>query len=113
MPRSARRRLFGRTRRDDAEPELFRAQRDVDVYVVDPRVREDPHRVALVELVPLHDGPPVALGALEKQELMNAHLSRYVREECERQLDHRMEADESADSRIHLLDRNRRVPAPE
>ena len=44
---------------------------------------------------------------------MHAHLADDPREERHRQLDHRMKADEPADPRIHLLDRNRRMPAAE
>ncbi len=44
---------------------------------------------------------------------MDPHLARDVGEVGERQLDHRMESDEAADTRVHLLDRQRRVTAAE
>src|SRR5687767_9801252 len=113
MPRRARRRLLRRPGGDDAHAQLLRAQGDVDVHVVDPRMREDPHRVARVERIALHDRRPVPLGPLEKEELVNPHLAGDAREEREGKLDHGVKADESSDARIHLLDRNRCVPAPE
>src|SRR4029079_17295396 len=113
MPRRAGPRLLGGSRHDDAQSELPRAQSDVDVHVVDSRVREDPQRVTRVEVVSFHDRVAVARSALDKQELMDAHLSRYARKERERELDHRMKPDEAADARIHLLHRNRRMADPE
>ena len=113
MPGRARHGLLGRSGRHDAHPQLLRAQRDINVHVVDPGVREDPHRVARVERVALHDRVPVPFGALEKQELVNPHLAGDAREERERKLDHRMKPDEPADARVHLLDGNRRVTAAE
>src|SRR6476469_8558320 len=111
MPR--RPHLIGRARRDNCQSLLLRTKSNVDVHIVDPRVREDPHRVALVERIALHYRVAVALRTLEKEELMNSHFAGDAREERQRQLYHRMEPDETANSRIHLLDRNRRVAASE
>src|SRR5687768_932708 len=92
--------------RNHLHSELLRTQGDVDVDVVDPRVREDPERVATVEGVALHDRVSITFGALEKQELVDSHLAGNPREESQRQLDHRMESDKPSDTRIHLLDWN-------
>jgi hypothetical protein len=76
-------------------------------------VREDPHRVPRIEAVALHDRAAVPLRALEEEELVDPHLAGDPREERQRQLDHRVKADEAADAGIHLLHRNRRVTAAE
>ena len=62
----------GRAVGDDFHAALLGLEGDVDVHVVDARVREDPHAVARIEVVALHDRHAVALGPLEKQELVHA-----------------------------------------
>src|SRR5215212_312628 len=105
--------LISRASGNDLHAGFLRAQGNVDVDVVDTGVREDPHRVARIERVRLHDRVPVPFGTLEKQELVNSHLSCNASEEGERQLDHRMKPDESSNSWIHLFHGNRRMTAAE
>jgi hypothetical protein len=76
-------------------------------------VRKDPQAIARIELIALHDLDAESLGALKKKELVYAHLADDAREERERQLDHRMEPYEAADSRVHFLDWYRGVAAAE
>src|SRR5215212_8055120 len=92
--------LISRASGNDLHAGFLRAQGNVDVDVVDTGVREDPHRVARIERVRLHDRVAVPLSTLEKQELVNSHFSCDASEEGERQLDNRMKSNESSDAWI-------------
>src|SRR5262245_12443312 len=74
---------------------------------------EEPHGVARIEAVALHDLHAVAFDAFEENELMHTHLANDARKEREWEFDHGMESDEPADARIHLFDGNGSVSAAE
>src|SRR5690349_16045532 len=92
---------------------LFRFDGDINVDIVDTRMRKQPHGVALVEVIALHDLHPIALNPLKEEKLVYAHLPGNSRKKSKRELNHRMKSDEASDARIHFLNGNGGMPAPE
>ena len=98
---------------DDLQAALLGFERDVNVHVIDAGMGEDPHSVARVEVVPLHDLHAVAFDALQEDELMHAAFADDAGKERQRQFAHGVEPDEPADAGIHFLDGNGGVATAE
>ena len=105
--------LLGRSEHDNLHAAFLGLESHVDVYSIDTRVREDPDYILLIEIPALHDGLAVTLGTLQEQELMDTHLTYDVCEEGQRKFAQGVETYESADTGIHLLDRQIGVAASE
>ena len=105
--------LGGGSEDDHLHSEAFGFEGDVDIDGVDAGVREDPHDVFLLEVPTAHDGLAVTLGPFEPEELVDTHFTDDVGEEGQREFADGVEADETADAGIHLLDRQVRVAAAE
>src|SRR6185312_868643 len=94
-------------------PLFLRFQRYVDIDIVDAGMREKPHGIPGVEIIPFHDLHAITFHPLEKNKLVHAHLAGDPGKEGEGQLDHGMKTYKTSYPGIHFFYRQRSMAAAE
>ena len=85
---------------------LLSFQCHVDVYCIDPCVRENPDAIFGIEIIILHDCLSVTLCSFQKQELMDTHLADDLCKECQRKFAQWVKTYKTTDTRIHFFNGN-------
>src|SRR5205085_8460501 len=86
-----------RTISDHLHPFFLCFNGDVNVHIVDTRMREQPHDITLIKVVAFHDLCAIPFYSFKENKLVYPHLSGDMGKKTKRQFYHRVKADKSTD----------------
>src|SRR5216110_2513159 len=78
---------------------------DINIYIVDAGMGEEPHGIPRIKIVSFHDLYTIAFHSFQENELMHAHFTGDAGKKTKRQFYHRMKAHKAPNAWIHFFNR--------
>src|SRR6185369_17760346 len=89
---------------DHFHPFFLCLNSNINIYIVDAGMREQPHHVPGIKIPSFHNFHAITFDPFQENKLVHSHFARDAGEKTQRQFDHWVKTNKATDAWIHFFD---------